>query len=103
MNTRKESLTKAVHTMLNDVIERAYKHMVNYPQENDALNRLAHQANEAMHELLDKIETLDPGLPPAKLKEFSHSISQELDSRSLEFLSRLQELQRKAIKDRERQ
>lgn len=102
MNTKKESLKSAVHTMLNDVIERAYKHMINYPQENDALNRLANQASETMHELLDKIDTLNPEtIVPKELDKTLHLLSQELDSKSLEYLSKLQELQRQAIRKRE--
>jgi len=102
MNTKIESLKRAVHSMLNDVVERAYKHMINYPQENDALNRLASNANETMHELLDKIDSQNINtLEPNQLNKNLHLISKELNSKSLEYLSQLQDLQRKAFRTRE--
>ena len=101
MNTTKESLRNAVQTMLNDVMERGYKHMINYPQENDALNRLVNQANKTMHEFLDKIAAFPQEKDEIKFNEFYQEITIELDQKSLEYLSRLQEIQRKAIKKRE--
>lgn len=96
MNTTRNSLKKAVDTMLKDVIERGYKHMVNFPQESDELNRLVNEANETIFELNNKIDNHNLEDGTAELSKYYHLISKELDSKSLDYLSRLQEIQRRS-------
>lgn len=96
MHATQESLKRAIKTMLNDVIERGYKHMINYPQENDALNRLVGEASETINILNAKAENHYLKEGSQQFEKYFHLLSKELDSKSLEYLSRLQEIQRKA-------
>jgi hypothetical protein len=65
MNTDREQIKYAVQEMLNDVIEQGFHHLVNHPQQSDALNKIIKDASEEMNYQLLKVDSHShkPGSP----------------------------------------
>lgn len=86
----RSELRLAVQTLLNDVIEQCFKHLIHHPQESDELNRIIRDCSQEISYLTIKIDahTFEPKSPEA----IAHyrDISKELHRKSLELMSGLQ-------------
>lgn len=93
MNTDREQIKYAVQEMLNDVIEQGFHHLVNHPQQSDALNKIIKDASEEMNYQLLKVDSHShkPGSP--ELHAHFQTISSDAQRKSLLLLHELQKIQ----------
>ena len=92
MTTSREELRRAVHSILNDVVEQGFHHLVSHPQESDELNRVIQEATEELNFQIVQIDAHNHPMDSAELKEHYLAISKNTQRKSLEFLSRIQRL-----------
>jgi arsenate reductase-like glutaredoxin family protein len=93
MTSSREELKKAVHEILNDVIEQGFHHLVSHPQQSDELNRIIKDATDELNYQVLKIDSHSFSAGSPQLLEHYKSISQDTQRKSLELLSRLQKIQ----------
>lgn len=92
MTTSREELRRAVHSILNDVVEQGFHHLVSHPQESDELNRVIQEATEELNFQIVQIDAHNHPMDSDELKEHYLAISKNTQRKSLEFLSRIQRL-----------
>jgi hypothetical protein len=97
MNTQRAELKRAVHTILNDVVEQCFRHLIHYPQNGDELNKVIKDATDEINYLLIKIDAHNFKNGSQNLKQHYQDISKDLHRKSLMMLSRLQRIQRAAV------
>ena len=96
MPSRSE-IYQAVNTILNDVIEQSFSHLVRHPQRSDELNHIIREASEDLNYYLLKIDAHDHRPNSKGLEEHYLSITKEVGKKSLHLLARLQRLQRSGV------
>jgi hypothetical protein len=94
MPTDRQELHAAVHSMLNDVVEQCFQHLMHHPQHSDHINRIIREASEEMNYQCLKIDAHSHRSNSKLLQEHYACISKDVHRRSLEMLSRLQRIQR---------
>jgi response regulator of citrate/malate metabolism len=92
MTTSREELLMAVHSILNDVVEQGFHHLVSHPQESDELNRVIQEATDELNYQILKIDAHNFTSDSNELKEHFLHISKATQRKSLELLSRIQRL-----------
>jgi response regulator of citrate/malate metabolism len=92
MTTSREELRRAVHSILNDVVEQGFHHLVSHPQESDELNRVIKEATDELNYQILKIDAHNYSLESNELEQHFQSISKSTQRKSLELLSRIQRL-----------
>jgi response regulator of citrate/malate metabolism len=92
MTTSREELRMAVHSILNDVVEQGFHHLVSHPQESDELNRVIQEATEELNYQILKIDAHNFTPGSRELEDHFLSISKTTQRKSLELLSRIQRL-----------
>ncbi|MFK7757436.1 MAG: hypothetical protein AB8B53_10945 [Flavobacteriales bacterium] len=92
---RMAMVRSAIDNIMNDVLQQAYQHSMNYPQDSDQLNvliRAVSEDNESLINRLHQVKVLnDKPLIDLEL----NSITKTLKKKSLEHLSALQKLKEK--------
>ena len=100
MPTDRFELRRAVHSILNDVVEQCFHHLIHHPQHAEAINRIIREASDEINYQSLKIDAhaLRPG--SKDLDDHYAVISRDTHKKSLEMLSRLQRIQReKTVSD----
>lgn len=93
MATSKDELRNAVHSIMNDVIEQGFHHLVHHPQQSDALNRIIKDATDELSYLTMKIDAHSFSENTPQLHAHYDSISKDAQRKSLHLLSQLQKIQ----------
>lgn len=94
MPTDRFELRRAVHSILNDVVEQCFHHLIHHPQHAEALNRIIREASDEINYQSLKIDAHTLRLDSQELYEHYAMISRDTHKKSLEMLSRLQRIQR---------
>lgn len=91
----RSELRLAVQTLLNDVIEQCFKHLIHHPQESDELNRIIRDCSKEISYLTIKIDahSFQPKTP--EIAEHYVGVSKEVHQKSLELMSRLQNVKQR--------
>lgn len=97
MPANKPELKRAVHTILNDVVEQCFKHLIHYPQKSDALNKIIKEATDEINYLIIKIDAHNFKKGSPELDNHYNVISKDLHKKSLHLLARLQQVQREEV------
>jgi hypothetical protein len=92
MTTSREELRRAVHSILNDVVEQGFHHLVTHQQESDELNRVIHEATEELNFQIMQIDAHNHRTGSPELHNHFLAISKNTQRKSLELLSRIQRL-----------
>ena len=96
MSTNRNDLHQAVHSIMNDVVEQCFTHLIHYPQDSDELNRIIRDASEETNYQILKIDAHNYKNGSADLDNHYRTISHDTQRKSLHLLSRLQQIQRAA-------
>jgi S-adenosylmethionine/arginine decarboxylase-like enzyme len=56
MAQERSELKRAVHTMLNDVVEQCFRHLIHYPQHSDELNKIIKDTSDEINYQVLKID-----------------------------------------------
>ncbi len=97
MPTNRTELKKAVHTILSDIIEQCFRHLINFPQQSDALNIVIKDATNELNYLTLKIDAHNYEKGTELLQDHYRSISKDLHKKSLRMLGRLQKIQKEGV------
>jgi S-adenosylmethionine/arginine decarboxylase-like enzyme len=97
MPTNRAELKRAVHTILNDVIEQCFRHLIHHPQDGDELNKLIKESTDEINYLLIKIDAHSFENGSQELDVHYSGISKDLHKKSLRLLGRFQTIQRSSI------
>ncbi|MCB0760181.1 MAG: hypothetical protein KDC12_01570 [Flavobacteriales bacterium] len=97
MSTNRVQLKSAVHTLLNDVVEQCFRHLIHHPQSSDELNRIIKDATDEINYLMLKIDAHNHRQGTPDLDKHYESISKDLHKKSLLLMGRLQKVQRGTI------
>ncbi|MGB0424084.1 MAG: hypothetical protein ACPGED_07175 [Flavobacteriales bacterium] len=95
MTTNRSELKRAVHVLLNDVVEQCFQNMIHYPQHSSELNRIIKDATDEINYLTLKIDAHDFPNDSPELKDHFKTISKDTHKKSLRLLGSLQNLQSK--------
>lgn len=95
MSTDRSELKRAVHVLLNDVVEQCFQNMMHYPQHSGDLNRIIKDATDEINYLTMKIDAHNFGSDSPELKDHFRSISKDTHKKSLHLMGKLQSLQNK--------
>lgn len=93
MATTREELRQAVQTMLNDVIEQGFHHLISHPQNSNELNNIIHEASTELNYQLLKVDSHSFKPNTSDLENHYKTISKDTQRMSLDLLSRLQRVQ----------
>jgi len=96
MPTTRAELKRAIHTILNDVIEHCFKHLIHHPQNSDELNKIIKESTDEINYLVIKVDAHNLKKGSSELTDHYQGISKDLHRKSLYLLSRLQKVQRSA-------
>lgn len=94
MPADRSELKRAVHSMLNDVVEQCFQQMIHYPQQAQDLNRIIKDATEEINYQVLKIDAHDHKPNSAELDVLYRAISKDTHKKSLRLLGQLQSLQK---------
>lgn len=94
MPTERAELKRAIHTILNDVIEQCFKHLIHHPQNSDELNKIIKESTDEINYLVIKVDAHNMKKGSQELEDLYQGISKDLHKKSLILLSRLQKIQR---------
>ena len=95
MPTNRSELKRAVHVLLNDVVEQCFQNMIHYPEHSSELNRIIKDATHEINYLSLKIDAHDFKIDSPELKDHYKVISRDTHKKSLHLLGKLQSLQSK--------
>lgn len=90
---QKEVVRRAIETILNDVIDRGFKHLMHYPQSDSALNVILRKASEDMSRLKVELENHSASTEAERARHYK-AISDDLQKTGLSLLSELQEIEK---------
>ncbi len=96
MSTNRSQLKQAVHSMLNDVVEQCFHHLINYPDETAKINAIIKDATNEINYQLVRIDAHEYHDESPDLREHYQRISKDVHKKSIRLLSELQNVQRKA-------
>lgn len=94
MQNKSSELRRAVHLMMNDVVEQCFSHMIHHPTKSEEINNIIRDASEEINYQVLKIDAHDWSKNEVKLQEHYRAISKDVQRKSLEMLSRLQRIQK---------
>lgn len=92
-----ETVRKAIHAMLNDVVENGFKHSLEFPSDKESAHKVIEDANTSLRDIMNAARKNDL-IPNSELKQkaFTQTLKQAEKS-SLTFLSEIQLLRRRQI------
>lgn len=94
MQNKSSELRRAVHLMMNDVVEQCFSHMIHHPNHSEAINTIIRDASDEINYQVLKIDAHDWNSERDKLEEHYRVINKDVQRKSLELLSRLQSIQK---------
>jgi hypothetical protein len=97
MSTIRVQLKSAVHTLLNDVIEQCFRHLIHYPQSSDELNKLIKEATDEINYMTIKIDAHNHRGGTPDLDKHYDQLSRDLHKKSLQLLGKLQKIQKSSV------
>ena len=95
MIQRRTEVRHVVHSLMNEVIEQGFQHLVHHPQQSDELNKLVIQASEELQQQLTEIDNHPYQEESNAAKVHFRTIAAKAEQRSLELLAWLQRIQRR--------
>lgn len=95
MATNRDDLKRAVHSIMNDVVEQCFHFMVHNPEHSDPVNRIIRDASDEINYQYLKIDAHSYGNESSELAAHYNQISKDLHKKSIQLLGELQRLQRK--------
>jgi hypothetical protein len=95
-----DNVQKAIHAMLNDVVEQGFKHSLEFPNDLESAHKIIENANISLTDIIN-LARKDNLIPNADIKQeaFRHTI-QKAEKTSLKLLSELQLMRRRQIMTR---
>jgi len=90
---QKEVVKRAIETILNDVIDRGFKHLMHFPQSDTSLNVILRKASEEMSRLKWQLEN-HKAKSESELDRHFKEVSDDLQKTGLALLSELQEIEK---------
>lgn len=92
-----ETVRKAIHAMLNDVVEQGFKHSLAFSNDNDRAHKIIEKANASLKDIMNLARKNDL-ISDSELKQesFKRTI-QQAEKTSLKLLSELQLMRRRQI------
>lgn len=93
----RNDLRRAVHTLLNDVVEQCFHHLIHHPHDADHINELISEASDEINYQCLKIDAHNLRSGSRELADHYTQISKATNKKSLEMLSRLQKIQRNGV------
>lgn len=85
----------AIDNIMNDVMEKAFHHSVNYPQDSDYLNKMIKDIRSDNESFVNQLHSLKSSKDEASAKEELNMLTKVLKNKSLVYLSELQKLKEK--------
>lgn len=85
----------AIDNIMNDVMEKAFHHSVNYPQDSDYLNKMIKDIRSNNESFVNQLHSLKSSKDEASAKEELNMLTKVLKNKSLVYLSELQKLKEK--------
>jgi len=97
MSFQFENIRKAIHAMLNDVVEQGFKHSLEFPNDSESAHKIIENANTSLTDIIN-LARKDNLMSNAELKQeaFRHTI-QKAEKTSLHLLSEIQLMRRRQI------
>ncbi|MGY8917696.1 MAG: hypothetical protein ACKVJ6_05430 [Flavobacteriales bacterium] len=97
MSLQFENVRKAIHSMLNEVVEQGFQHSRNFPNDSDVAHQLIQKSDTELKNLINLARqdnlTLNPDL---KQQAFKQTIKQA-EKTSLNLLAQLQLMRRRSV------
>lgn len=93
MPTNRNELKKAVHVIMNDVVEQCFHYMVHHPHLGEKLNQIVRDASDEIHYQMLKIDAHSFADGSPELEDHYRIITKDLQRKSLLLLSKLQKMQ----------
>jgi|GEM_PF-4791211 len=90
---QKETLQRAIETILNDVIDRGFMHLMRYPQHDSSLNVIIRKASDNIHRLKRRLENHTSVTAAEQIAHYN-SVSEDLQRTSLQLLGELQAIEK---------
>ena len=92
-----DNVQKAIHAMLNDVVEQGFKHSLEFPNDLESAHKIIENANTSLTDIIN-LARKDNLIPNANIKQeaFRHTI-QKAEKTSLKLLSEIQLMRRRQI------
>ena len=89
-----ENIRKAVHAMLNDVVEQGFKHSLEYPSDSESAHKIIENANTSLTDIIN-LARKDDQMPSSDLKQeaFRRTV-QQAETTSLQLLAEIQLMRR---------
>ncbi len=97
MPTNRVQLKSAVHTLLNDVIEQCFRHLIHHPQSSDELNKLIKEATDEINYMTIKIDAHNHRKGTPDLDKHYDQLSRDLHKKSLQLMGKLQKIQKSSV------
>ena len=83
MATNRSQLKQAVHSMLNDVVEQCFHHLIHYPHQTAKINKIIKDATDEINYQLIRIDAHDFNEESLELNQHYQIISKSLKRRML--------------------
>jgi len=95
-----ENVRKAIHAMLNDVVEQGFKHSLEFPNDLESAHKIIENANTSLTDIIN-LARKDNMMSNAEIKQeaFRRTIKQA-EKTSLKLLSEIQLMRRRQIMTR---
>ncbi len=92
-----DNVRKAIHAMLNDVVEQGFKHSLEFPNDLENAHKIIENANTSLTDIIN-LARKDNLMSNADIKQeaFRHTI-QQAEKTSLKLLSEIQLMRRRQI------
>mgnify|MGYP006163551671 FL=1 len=97
MTLQFEDVRKAIHSMLNEVVEQGFQHSQNFPNDSDVAHQLIQKSDTELKNLINLARKDNLTLnPDVKQQAFKQTIKQA-EKTSLNLLSQLQLMRRRSV------
>lgn len=95
-----DNVRKAIHAMLNDVVEQGFKHSLEFPNDSESAHKIIENANTSLTDIIN-LARKDNLMSNADIKQeaFRHTI-QQAEKTSLKLLSEIQLMRKRQIMTR---
>lgn len=93
MPAHRDQLKRAVHVIMNDVVEQCFQCMVNHPHLSEQLNQIVRDASDEIQYQVLKIDAHSYPDGSSALEEHYRGITKDLQRKSLMLLSKVQKMQ----------
>lgn len=94
MSANRSQLKQAVHSMLNDVVEQCFHHLIHHPHQTSKINAIIRDATDEINYQLVRIDAHEFQEESTELREHYQCISKDVHKKSIRLLSELQNVQR---------